>query len=189
MVLNSFIAIAWLGWAALWGVLSFNVKPTMRHESPISRALHLVPLALGAFLLVDRADMPYALRALLISPRASWMEATGAALVAAGLGFCVWARFTIGTNWSGSVTVKQTHELVTNGPYAVARHPIYTGLLLALLGTAIAMDEARGALSFVIIALSFLRKMRTEEAFMKATFGPAYDDYRTKVAALVPGVY
>ena len=189
MAADSFIAIAWVTLAALWAILSINVKRTVRHETQLSRLLHLGPLALAVLLLLDRSDMPNILRAPLIQPRAAWMAYAGAVLVAAGLGLCIWARLVIGTNWSGSVTVKQSHELVTSGPYALARHPIYTGLLLAFLGTSIAMDEARGILALVIVALLFLRKMRTEEAFMRATFGAQYDAYSARVAALVPGVF
>jgi protein-S-isoprenylcysteine O-methyltransferase Ste14 len=92
----------------------------------------------------------------------------------------------IGTNWSGTVTIKQGHELVTTGPYALVRHPIYTGLLLALAGSALARGEWRGALAVLIALLALWRKLRLEEHWMREQFGEAYRAYSRRVAALVP---
>ena len=75
----------------------------------------------------------------------------GLIMVAAGIAFAVWARHYLGRNWSGTVTVKQDHELIRSGPYRLVRHPIYTGLLLAILGTAVAFGEWRGLLAFALL--------------------------------------
>ena len=179
---------AWITWAALWLVLAGGVKPAVRREGLLSRALHLGPLLLGAFLLVGGPMLPAWLNAPIL-PVGPWLALPGVALVAAGLALATWARFTLGGNWSGTVTVKHRHELIRTGPYAFARHPIYTGLLIALLGTACTANAWRALTALLIIAASFLRKMRTEEAFMRDTFGPAYDTYRAEVAALFPGIY
>jgi protein-S-isoprenylcysteine O-methyltransferase Ste14 len=112
----------------------------------------------------------------------------GAALTAAGLLFTVWARVHLGTNWSGTVTLKRGHELITSGPYAFVRHPIYTGLLLAFLGSALARDEWRGVLALALVALALWRKLRNEERWMREQFGDAYSAYSKRVAALVPRV-
>ncbi len=180
-----FIDIAWSFWAATWVVLGLGVKPVVRRESITSRALHLAPLGLGAMLLFG-GGLTGAWLSATVLQRAAWMVFAAAALVAAGLAFAVWARLVLGGNWSGTVTLKQSHELVRRGPYALARHPIYTGLLTALLGTAVAIDAWRGWLGCGIILLSFLRKLRTEEAFMRAEFGTAYDDYARATPALLP---
>jgi protein-S-isoprenylcysteine O-methyltransferase Ste14 len=180
-----FILLAWLAWAAAWVALSRAVKPAVRHESRRSRLLHLAPLGLAIVLLIA-GHRSGALLARDVLPRAAWMPPVGAALTVLGLLFAGWARLVLGRNWSGTVTVKRDHELIRGGPYALARHPIYTGLLTALLGTALAIDKWRAVAAFVIVTLSFLRKLRTEEAFMQAEFGAAYDAYRTEVPALVP---
>ena len=123
-------------------------------------------------------------------PLAQWRVwgAIGAAVNLAGLLFTVWARIHLGRNWSGTVTLKQDHELITSGPYAWVRHPIYTGLLLGFVGLAIARGEWRSILAVVIIALAFWRKLRIEESWMLEQFGDAYRSYRRRVAALIPGV-
>ena len=92
----------------------------------------------------------------------------------------------IGRNWSGTVTFKEGHELVTTGPYALVRHPIYTGLLLAFIGSAVGRGEWRGVLAVFIAFLALWRKLRLEERWMREQFGDAYDAYARRVAALVP---
>ncbi len=111
----------------------------------------------------------------------------GAVLVVAGLAWTMYARAVLGRNWSGTVTLKQEHELVRSGPYRWTRHPIYTGLLLALLGTAIALGEWRGVVGFLLVAVAFGYKLRVEERFMMSAFPAEYPRYRAEVPALVPG--
>ena len=103
-----------------------------------------------------------------------------------GIAFAIWARFYIGQNWSSAVTIKVDHQLIRTGPYAWVRHPIYSGLILAMIGTAIARREPRGFVSVVLLWLGFLIKSRMEEKFMRKTFGPDYEDYSKSTGALVP---
>jgi protein-S-isoprenylcysteine O-methyltransferase Ste14 len=84
------------------------------------------------------------------------------------------------------VTLKLDHNLTRTGPYRLVWHPIYTGLLTAILGSAIATAEWRGVVALVLITLSFLRKIVVEERFLTAQFGDAYAPYRAEVPALVP---
>ncbi len=87
-----------------------------------------------------------------------------------------------------TVVVKEDHALIRSGPYRRVRHPIYTGMLLAFLGTAVAVGEWRGLVGFVLAFVSFLLKSRMEEARMAETF-PEYAEYRRRTASLIPGVY
>jgi protein-S-isoprenylcysteine O-methyltransferase Ste14 len=119
-------------------------------------------------------------------PSGYWPFWLGAALTVAGLLFAVWAREHLGRNWSRSVTIKQGHELITTGPYAVVRHPIYTGILAGFLGMAIAISQVRGFIVFVLIFLVFWLKLRMEEQWMRSQFGETYAAYAEQTAALVP---
>jgi protein-S-isoprenylcysteine O-methyltransferase Ste14 len=119
-------------------------------------------------------------------PLMAWPFWAGVALTAVGLLFTVWARIKIGRNWSGIVTIKEGHELITSGPYAIVRHPIYTGLLPAFVGSALARAEWRGILAVVIAWSALWRKLRFEERWLREQFGESYQAYSQRVAALLP---
>jgi protein-S-isoprenylcysteine O-methyltransferase Ste14 len=180
-------AFLWLAWLAYWMVAARDVKTTRRRESVATFLLNRVFVVIGALLFVVHRQPLSWLNGRFVAPAlaAYWL---GLVMVLAGLAFAVWARVYLGRNWSATVTVKQDHELVRTGPYGVVRHPIYAGILLALLGTAIAIGEWRGLLAFLSITIGFLFKIRVEERFMDETFGEQYVRYRTQVAALVPFV-
>jgi protein-S-isoprenylcysteine O-methyltransferase Ste14 len=95
----------------------------------------------------------------------------------------------LGGNWSGAVTVKEGHTLICRGPYTIVRHPIYSGLLLALLGVALIIGEVRGLLGVGVLFLSYWLKSRMEERFMLEQFGAGYRQYQQRVKALIPHVF
>ena len=177
--------VMWLCWAAYWLLASRNAKPTTRRESVPSRLLHIVALAV-AVVLVASPTIPIPILDERFLPFVPWPFWTGAALTLAGLLFTVWARVHLGRNWSGTVTVKENHELVTSGPYRVVRHPIYTGLLLGFIGSGLARAEWRGLLAVAFALWGFWRKLRLEEQWMREQFGGVYETYARRVAALLP---
>jgi protein-S-isoprenylcysteine O-methyltransferase Ste14 len=184
-VYHNLISTLWLLWLAIWTVSAFRTKRVVRVENLASRLSHLVPLGIGVALLTsDHFGGPWL--ATRIYPRTDGTFWFGAALVAFGLSFAVWARLHLAGNWSGTVTLKQDHDLIRSGPYRLTRHPIYTGILLAILGTAIALAEWRGIVALALITLAFLRKIDIEEGFLTARFGEAYARYRAQVPALIP---
>jgi len=179
------IPALWVLWALYWFVTARDVKATQRSESAASRWSHMGPLLLAAFLFWSR-QLPWPwLYARFVAPGTP-VRWAGTALVAAGLGFAVWARRVLGRNWSGIVTLKQDHELIRRGPYAIVRHPIYTGLLAGFAGSALALGEWRGLLALVIVCVALWRKLRLEERWLAEIFGDSYAQYRREVAALVP---
>jgi protein-S-isoprenylcysteine O-methyltransferase Ste14 len=179
----------WLVWLAYWRISAADVKAVQRHESRGSRAAHVIPLLLAAVLLAIRA-FPNGgwlfQRFLPASDTTFWI---GALLTAIGVAFSCWARARLGRNWSATVTVKQDHELIHGGPYALVRHPIYTGLLLAILGTAIVIGQWRGLLALLIAFAALWRKLRLEERYMSETFGDNYQRYRAHTWALIPYLF
>jgi protein-S-isoprenylcysteine O-methyltransferase Ste14 len=94
----------------------------------------------------------------------------------------------LGRNWSATVQLKKEHELIVVGPYRWARHPIYTGMLLAMLGTAVAIGEWRGLLAIALVFAGLWFKLRHEEAWMRERFGASYVNYMRRVKALIPGI-
>jgi protein-S-isoprenylcysteine O-methyltransferase Ste14 len=179
------ISLLWLAWALYWLISAFSNKTTVRRESLGSRLGYLLP-ALVAAVLIGYRHLPWEWVNARLWPRSFTAYWIGVALLAAGLAFAVWARVHLGRNWSGAVTVKEGHELIRTGPYGYVRHPIYTGLIAAVLGTAIASGTVRAFLGLAIVVASLLYKLRLEEAFMRETFPEQYPGYAASVPRLIP---
>ena len=182
------IPALWIAWLLYWWIAARGAKANRRREDALSRALHFVPLGLAAWL-IAAPRVPIAILNAPIVPRTIALFAGGVILTAAGLAFSVWARVHLAGNWSGSVTLKQDHTLVRDGPYRYVRHPIYTGLLLALVGSAIARDEWRGVLAVALAFAALWRKLGLEERWLTEIFGNEYVRYRREVRALIPFVF
>lgn len=182
------IEFMWAGFAVVWLLGALTQKRAVRRDSAWSRFVQ-VSLGALAFLLLWNHGLHSGLLARSFVPRTSALSFLGLALTIAGLAFAIAARVFIGRNWSGMVTVKKDHKLVRNGPYALVRHPIYTGTLLALLGTAIVFGETQGLLVVALATLILWIKSRREELFMTEEFGEEYRQYKQKVKALIPYVW
>jgi protein-S-isoprenylcysteine O-methyltransferase Ste14 len=108
-------------------------------------------------------------------------------LIALGFAFCWWARVELGPLWSGQVVKKADHRVIATGPYRVVRHPIYTGILLAVFATAAAKGTVLGLIGALIITVGLWMKARLEEGWLRDELGAgAYDNYRRRVPMLVP---
>jgi len=175
----------WLAWLLYWVIAALGAKTTQRRESLGSRLSHVVPLLIGVALIVW-PRVPWDWLSLPLLPHRPLTYAVCLVLLMLGLAFTVWARLHLGRNWSGSVTLKEGHELIRSGPYAYVRHPIYTGLLVALLGSAVACGELRALIGWCVVAGAFIRKLRIEERFMREIFPGQYQRYCAQVPALVP---
>jgi protein-S-isoprenylcysteine O-methyltransferase Ste14 len=124
-----------------------------------------------------------------IWPRSSQAFWIGFFVVLAGLGFSIWARRVLGRNWSAIVTVKQEHELIQTGPYRYIRHPIYTGILVGCIGSAIPASEWRGYGACLLVLLAFTIKLKIEEHWMTEYFGPLYAQYQKRTRMLIPFIW
>src|SRR5205807_7719038 len=102
------------------------------------------------------------------------------ALTCLGIAFTIWARVVIAGSWSANVTIKEGHELTTTGPYRLVRHPIYTGLLFALVGTAIGLGTFGALVALPLFVLGLWMKLRIEERFLREQFGAQYDAYAAR---------
>jgi protein-S-isoprenylcysteine O-methyltransferase Ste14 len=177
----------WIAFLLYWQIKAGNTKTTQRLEPAASRIVRSLTFLIAiALLMMNRIPLPWLYFQLW--PTGLWPFWLGAALTVAGLLFAVWAREHLGRNWSRSVTVKQDHELITSGPYAVARHPIYTGILSGFLGSVIAQGQVRSVVAFLLVAIVLYAKLRLEEEWMRSHFGDTYEAYSRRVAALVPFV-
>jgi len=179
--------VLWLGLIIFWIAMARGGKAIVERETAFSRLSHYLPLAI-ALCLLAAPDLPFAPLNKRFAPLSLWLVQVGAVLTFAGIAFAIWARLWIAGNWSSDVTLKRDHELITTGPYRWVRHPIYTGILLALLGTALAVGEWRALLAVVLAGAAFWRKLGIEEVVMRRQFGAAYGRYADHVSALIPFV-
>jgi len=182
--LQAAVPALWILWALIWVWSARAVKRARRRESPASRAAHVIPLAVVTVLLA-LPSLPGWLGERCIGPGAT-TATVALVLVAGGLAFSVWARAVLGGNWSASVTLKDGHEIVRSGPYRWVRHPIYTGLIVAIAGSALARGEWRGIVAIAIATAALWRKLRMEERWLTEEFGQRYADYRKQTRALIP---
>jgi protein-S-isoprenylcysteine O-methyltransferase Ste14 len=178
----------WIAWILYWLQAAHSVVGTRRSESWQSGASYRLPLGIGVLLLSFRRLLPppWSRRRCPPSIRSAF---AALALETAGLGLTVWARIHLGKYWSATITLKQGHRVIQTGPYAWVRHPIYTGLLLALSGTVIWIGTLQSFLGFTLLFASFIRKLTLEERWLREYLGGEYGHYQHRVKALIPGVW
>ena len=181
--------LAWLVFAGYWLWSARGIKAPVRTQSPWLRLFaYWLPLALAVVLLGPGEWFGDSLLHERFVPKLVVVKVVGLLLTVAGIAFACWARHVLGRNWSSEVQIKQDHQLIQAGPYRTVRHPIYTGLLLALLGTALKVGDWRGLLAVAIVAASFWFKLRQEERWLLQRFGAPYADYLRRTHALIPGL-
>ena len=186
LAFNSIIGGCWAFFVLYWLISALRTKVTTEKQSVLSALSHRIPLACSYFLLAD-LHLPAPMN-LPITPNADWAGAMGASICVLGLLVTLWARWTLGGNWSSAVTFKQGHELIRTGPYRLVRHPIYTGLLVMALGTALDFGQLRCWLALPMMAIAFWIKLKQEEQLMLRHFPQDYPIYKRQVKALVPFV-
>ena len=174
----------WGAWALTWWIAAFWANRTQARASLISELPYrLVTLAGAALLFAPRLRGPR----LWMTPVPIQWGLVAAAV--AGFAFCWWARIYLGRLWSSTVTRKVDHRIVDTGPYALVRHPIYTGLILAATATAAQTGSAGPLAGLALLTLGCWIKARLEERFLSAELGAeAYDAYRRRTGMLLPGL-
>lgn len=179
------LEIIWIVWLISWVAASFWTGRTQRRVGTLATWTYRTAMIAGGILL-----FPWT--AQLLGERELWDVGDGgayalAAVMLVGLAFAWWARIRLGRLWSSAITRKEDHRIIDDGPYALVRHPIYTGLILALLATAAAEATITALLGTALIVFGIWLKARTEEYFLIAEFdADAYAAYRRRVPMLVP---
>jgi protein-S-isoprenylcysteine O-methyltransferase Ste14 len=166
----------WVALGLYWLLRARHSGRTVTDEATWWRGIRLMLLSLSFTLLFSSAVRvgPLAWRFLPPWEPLSWL---GVVVTMCGVALSISARLHLGANWSDKVVLKADHQLIRTGPYKHLRHPIYSGVLLGILGTALAIGEWRGLLALVIMIINYHIKARREERILTAQFGDAYRDY------------
>ena len=178
------IQASWIAFAIYWIAATGSLSKMCRKETagePLRNAF----MVFGAALMI--AEIPY--RGVLnrrFLPFEHWPYWLGAGLTVAGILFAFWARYHIGRYWSSSIALRSGHKIIRTGPYRTTRHPIYTGILLALLEGALAIGKYRAILGFAIMAAGFTVKAKKEEALLAGEFGPDFSEHQRQTGFFLP---
>jgi len=180
--------IPWYVFMAYWVIMWLRVKPTKAREKSADRLVTVVVVVLAYELLFAKWLRIGVLR-LRFVPDQTWIAWAGIVLTCLGAAIAIWARYCIGEYWSARVTLKEGHQLIRSGPYAFVRHPIYTGMLLGCVGTALVAGEWRGILAVLLLLAAHSRKALREEKLLRTEFGEQYASYRRSTGFLFPRLW
>ena len=179
------ISASWGVFIVVWMLAALFAKRTVYRESVARRLRYILPILLGWFLIFRgyRLGTPFNNDLL---PETDAILAAAAILCVCGLGFCLWARAVLGRNWSGTVTLKENHELIVRGPYRLVRHPIYTALMAMLIATWMEQSHIAGMIGLLLTFISFWIKLGQEEEVMHKQFPDQYPAYQLRTKRIVP---
>jgi protein-S-isoprenylcysteine O-methyltransferase Ste14 len=186
---GSFIGLCWSLLLVVIAVSAFSVKRTIEVDRRW-RWSALAVVAGAALLLRFTHAIPWPVSALAtpLWPRTQIIAGGADLVVLLGLAIALWGRATLGRNWNIDPGLKENHELIARGPYAYVRHPMYSGLVLMLLGTVIWFGTAAGLVLFLACFAGTWLKLRQEEILLTRHFGARYPSYQARVKALIPFV-
>ena len=179
------INVPWIAFAAYWAISALKTKATVRRESFLARYGVMLIEVIG-FTMLFNHDFDLGPLGRHFLPRTTPAASIGIALTWVGIGTAIWARYHLGQFWSGRITLKEGHQLIRSGPYSRLRHPIYTGLDLAAIGTALVLDRWRCVAGVVVIMIGFVIKAKREEALLAGQFGDAFQEHRKHTGFLLP---
>ena len=179
------IITCWGVFFVTWVVAALFAKRTVYRESRSQRLRYIVPIVIGWFLLFrgHRLGYPFNVR---VIPHTDPFLTAAAIICACGLGLCLWARAVLGRNWSGTVTLKEEHELIVRGPYRLVRHPIYTGLLAMIMAIVFQQGHVVEIIGLVLVFVSLWIKLSEEEQVMLKQFPDQYAAYQKRVKRIIP---
>jgi protein-S-isoprenylcysteine O-methyltransferase Ste14 len=175
----------WTVFAAYWVAQGLRAKRAEKREGAGERLAHVLMMGAAFYLVAIEDPRLGKLNERFIVQR-EWATDLGLALAFAGVAFAIWARRHIGKYWSARVSIVSQHKLIRTGPYALIRHPIYTGMLVALVGTALVVGEYRALVGVAIAFLGFARKAKKEEALLARQFGEEFEEHRRRTGFFLP---
>ncbi|MBZ5649416.1 MAG: isoprenylcysteine carboxylmethyltransferase family protein [Acidobacteriia bacterium] len=184
-VFRVLVEFPWIIFVIYWILGAIKTRATRQQESFASRYL-VVLLEIVGYGLIFSHSARVGFLGNRFMHRTRESAAVGAALTWLGIGLAIWARYHLAEYWSARVTIKEDHQLIRTGPYAHLRHPIYTGLILATIGSAVVIDEWRCVFGVCLVLTGYCLKARKEEAMLRQQFGEAFREHQKHTGFLIP---
>jgi protein-S-isoprenylcysteine O-methyltransferase Ste14 len=181
------VDFCWLMLGIYWLITAAGTKKVAVNENTGLRGLRLA-IIVCLFVLLGTDWLRVGPLGWRFVPWQSSIIWTGVALTAMGVALAIWARWRLGRNWSDKVVLKVDHELIRSGPYRFLRHPIYTGILVALAGTALVIGEWRGVVAVILMGMNYYIKATREEKILARNFGEAFMEHKKKTGFFLPGM-
>ena len=181
------ILLPWVIFLLVWGAMTFfSSKKIEVHGALGGNMANLLLLTVPMIFFALPAA--FILNAVVI-PKSQVSQGIGLAVAMIGVAIAVWARVVLGKNWSSDISFKENQTLITGGPYATVRHPIYTGVILMVLGIAVYFGYIAGFIGLIISFVGASLKLRGEEGLMSDHFPKEYGEYKKRTKAIIPYVY
>jgi protein-S-isoprenylcysteine O-methyltransferase len=193
--LNNPITIIWIVWWVYWGFSALyesmggKTKRVERRQPFLASRFQGALLVIALLLVITNILQQYYPLGVHLLPNSAFATYLGIPIAAFGVGFSIWARRHLGSNWSATVTLKKEQTLIKTGPYAIVRHPIYSGISLGIVGSAIASNAASGIIAIAFIVMFSLLRISDEEKIMHERFGKRYEEYSRQVKAFIPWIW
>jgi protein-S-isoprenylcysteine O-methyltransferase Ste14 len=178
----------WIVFVVYWIIGALKTRPTEKKE-PFAWRYGIMALEVLGFFIVFNDDADIGMLGHRFRQRNYPVAVAGVVMTWIGIALALWARWHLGQYWSGRITIKEGHKLIRTGPYTRLRHPIYSGLILAVIGSAVALDRWRCVVGLCIIILGFWIKARREEGMLNARFGEEFKEHRLYTGFLLPRLW
>jgi protein-S-isoprenylcysteine O-methyltransferase Ste14 len=184
-VFHLLVEVPWIVFVLYWIVSAIRTRDTLQTESSASRyAILLIEIA--GFVLLFRHSAGVGFLGERFMHRTLASAIIGSILNWVGIGLAIWARYHLAEYWSARITIKQDHQLIRTGPYARLRHPIYSGIILAAIGSAVVIDQWRCVLGVCLVLIGYCIKARKEETMLTQQFGDAFREHQKQTGFLIP---
>jgi len=184
-VFHLLVEVPWIVFVLYWIVSAIRTRDTLQTESFASRyAILLIEVA--GFVLLFRHSAGIGFLGNRVMHRTLASAIVGSILTWMGIGLAIWARYHLAEYWSARITIKEDHQLIRTGPYTRLRHPIYSGIVLAAIGSAVVIDQWRCVLGVCLVLMGYCIKARKEETMLTQQFGDAFREHQKHAGFLIP---
>ena len=184
-IFRALVEFPWIVFIVYWIIGAIKTRATRERESFTSRSAVLLLEGVG-YVLVFSGSTGIGFLGTRFIPRTMASAILGVVFTWSGIGLAIWARYHLAEYWSARITIKEDHQLIRTGPYTHLRHPIYSGLVLATMGSALVIDEWRCVLGVCLVLTGYCFKARKEETMLSQQFGDAFREHQEHTGFLIP---